>query len=136
MIKYYVKLNADNEILKPYSDEGTFLVPDNTTEITYDQLTEYLKIKNKGLVVSLVNGELVSYDASLSPTTIHKARITKIKTLLSETDSTQLLDNRLSVTKQEEFTTYREELRTLLRTLETSANISDFSVPVMPTYNE
>lgn len=134
MIKYYVTLNADNEILKPYSDEGTFLVPDNTTEITYDQLTEYLKRKNSGLVVSLVNGELVSYDASLSPTNIHKARITKIKTLLLETDSTQLLDNRLETSKREEFATYRVELRALLGALETSANISDFSIPVMPTY--
>lgn len=135
MIKYYVTLNQDNEIIKPYSDEGGFVPPSDSIEITSEQLNVYLERKNKGLVVSLVDNEIISYDKSLSPTNIKTAQCNKIKNLLSKTDSTQLLDNRLSITKQEEFATYREELRALLRGLENGSIITDFDIPTMPSYN-
>jgi hypothetical protein len=135
MNKYYVKLNQDNEIIRPYSDKSGFVPPSDTLEITHEQLNIYLECKTRGKVVSLVDGEIVSYDQSLSPTNIKESSCNKIKTLLSKTDSTQLLDSRLTIEKQQEFAVYREELRALLKGLENGSVLTVFEFPDLPKYN-
>jgi hypothetical protein len=134
MTKYYVTLNTDNEIQRPYSDEGGFMPPSGAVEITEEQLSEYLSLKNQGLIVVLEDNIIHSYDKSLSPTNIKNKKITTIKTLLSETDKTQFLDNRLSNAKQIEFATYRDELRVILGDINSGAKDPSFELPVKPKY--
>lgn len=134
MIKYFVTKNNDDEIVRPYSDEGGFVPPSQSVEITEEQLSEYLSLKNQGLVVTLTGDIIQSYDRSLSPTNIKEEKTITIKNLLSITDKTQLLDSRLSITKQEEFASYREELRVLLSDLESGSNPADLTLPTQPTF--
>lgn len=134
MNKYYIKINKYNEIIKPYSDEDGLIITSDFVEVDKEIISEYLKNKNKGLLVKFINGELITDNLNNSSEYVKNLKINLIINLLNKTDKTQLLDSRLSIEKQEEFAIFRQELRIILGELKNGFNPFDLIIPNEPEY--
>lgn len=133
---YYFKLNADGSVNRPYSDEDGFSIPEDCIEVSESMLKEYLTWKNKGYVCYYNNSStLHKVHKSITEDNIRNLKIKEIKELLAQTDTTQLLDNRLTEDKRLEFESYRETLRELLRSLEAKEiSANQVTIPEEPNY--
>ena len=75
----------------------------------------------------IVDGVVTSYTADILPEVRRKRN-----TLLSESDWTQMSDSPLSVSKKQEWATYRQELRDLPSLYQSANNIADVIFPSNP----
>ena len=135
--KYYIQLSNTNKIVQPYSDFGGFVPPSTAIEVPFDLINDYLNEKNKGLNVYYNDGVLSTVDPQDEPEYILAQKASHIKRLLSDTDTTQLLDNRLTEAKTLEFATYRQQLRDIIRDINDGVytDIGDIVIPDIPSYN-
>lgn len=134
--QYYFKLNSDGSVNRPYSDKDGFAIPEDCIEVSETLLKEYLLWNNKGYVCYYVNGSsLHKVHKAITEANICKLKCKEIRELLANSDTTQLLDNRLTEEKRLEFESYREQLRELLRQLEAKeVTASEAIIPEVPSY--
>lgn len=134
-MKYYIKLNTDNSVNRPYTDANDFEIPDGCIEVSKELVDKYLRYKNKGFVCYYSDGEFSFTHYLLTDEYLCESICKELKLLLTKTDTTQLLDNRLSDVKVAEFAQFRVEVRALItKVLNKEITPSDVVIPEVPSY--
>lgn len=127
----YFKIDNKNRITGLINSESE-LNSDEYLIASDDAIRYYYKCKNSNTFIYYENGIIISKDESKIIEKKEEIKI-HIHLELNKTDRTQLLDSGLSQEKTIEFANYREELRVILRNIDTTDPFS-INIPVRPIY--